>query len=52
MLHLIASVACRRMLAAADQLGKAPPWIEPAGLNWPPSIQTGAYDVAHVYNMR
>lgn len=38
--------------AETGELETPPAWVKPAGLTWPPSIQTNALDLAFVFNMR
>lgn len=36
--------------AETGELQTAPSWVKPAGLTWPPSIQTNAFDLSFTFN--
>lgn len=48
--------ACNRhaqsTAAETGELLNPPPWVGPAGLTWPPTIKTNAYDLGFTFNMR
>ena len=37
--------------AETGELQAAPAWVKPAGLTWPPSIQTNAFDLSFTFNL-